>query len=200
MSGSMAGEGGRGEAGLKGSFLPEISPQRKSYNKKKDFVGIHEGEDLEDHIDMKSDDSRDHHDDEAMFASAKVDQDFAYLQYYLQQGSKKDWALDQGASSEKIKIFRKLHVKGWSNITLKCLANLDHIPKHIVIKAISDMNIRSKWDHTMGDLEVLEQDKTHGHSFFKFNVRVPHHMQNREAVLVIKIMNGFPEQQQISIV
>lgn len=114
--------------------------------------------------------------------------------------SNKDWRLESDSSSDNVKIFRKISAKGWSSITLKCIAELDHIPKNIVLKAISDIKIRVKWDHSLGDLEVLEQDKEHDLTFFRYNLIVPHHMQSRDAVMVRKVMKDFPEVHQNSIV
>jgi hypothetical protein len=71
----------------------------------------------------------------------------------------KDWHLETGVSTDAVQIFRHTGKKGWASITLKCVAQMDHIPKHIVFKAISDMNLRAKWDQTLGEIEVLEHKK-----------------------------------------
>lgn len=72
---------------------------------------------------------------------------------------------------------------------------MDHIPKHIVLKAISDMNLRSKWDTSLGDIEVIEQQKesTGDQTVARLRMKTPHHMQSREAVFVRKVLKDFPE-------
>lgn len=93
-----------------------------------------------------------------------------------------------------MKIYRKHNYKhNWSQIVLKCVAQLDHIPKHIVIKAISDISLRAKWDNTFGDIEVLEHNKERDQTFYRYKLRTPHHLQNREAVILKKILRDFPD-------
>lgn len=162
-------------------------------------AGIHHGEHAEDNIDFAPDNSQDSHIDEAA-PLGNGDEDFGFLRQQLENtaASNRDWRLE--SSSDDVRIYRKISAKGWSNITLKCIAELDHIPMNIVLKAISDIKVRVKWDHTLGDLEVLEQDKEHDLTFFRYNLNVPHHMQNRDAVMVRKNMKDFPEMHQHSIV
>jgi hypothetical protein len=95
-----------------------------------------------------------------VFANADIDPDFAYLRYHMMDGKAlREWKLEYSVNNGHLKIYRRANNKGWSNITLKCIANLELIPKHIVMKAIFDMNIRLKWDTSMGNLELLEHDK-----------------------------------------
>jgi hypothetical protein len=92
------------------------------------------------------------------------------------------------------------HHANWSHITLKCQAQLDHIPKHIVYKALAEVNLRAKWDRGLGEITVLEHNKEKDLTYFRVNVSVPHHMQAREEVLVRKVLKDFPQVHQMSIV
>jgi START domain len=83
---------------------------------------------------------------------------------------------------------------------MKCIAEIEHIPKHIVMKAITDMNLRAKWDRSMGTLEVLEHDKRQDKTVVKLNMNVPYHLQAREQVYVRKVMKDFPSAHQDMIV
>jgi hypothetical protein len=183
----------------KTSFLPEISPnKRQSIDPRKDFVQIAHGEEKHDNIDFKSDGEDD---DEAVLANSDVDPDFAYLRYHLQDSNaQKEWRLEHTSNNNKIKIYRRTNNKGWSNIALKCVAELEHIPKHIIIKAITDMNLRAKWDKSMGSIEVLEHDKRNDLCYVKTSMNVPFHLQPRETVHVRKIMKDFPHPHQDTIV
>ena len=151
-------------------------------------------------MDFQSQDSRIEVDDkDGLLDNDAAEEDFAYLKHMLEQGSASDWHHEQGVSTEHVQIYRK-HTRGWSNVIMKCNAQLDHIPKHIVLKAISDMNLRAKWDHTIGDIEVLEHKKEQDQTYVKLALKVPHHMQNREAVLVRKVLKDFPQIHQNSVV
>ena len=136
----------------KSSFLPEISPnKRSSIDPRKDFVQNAHGEENHDNIDFKSEDGDD---EEALFANSDIDPDFAYLRYHLQDGkAQREWKLEHSSNNDRLKIYKRLNSKGWSNITLKCVAELEHIPKHIIMKAITDINLRAKWDKSMGTVE-----------------------------------------------
>ena len=112
------------------------------------------------------------------------DDDFTYLRTQVTKTGPRDWRLE--ANKEHVKVYRRIHVKGWSHVVLKCIAELDHIPKHIVIKAISEVNLRAKWDQTFGDIDILEHNKERDHTFFKLNLKTPFHMQTREVVLLRK--------------
>jgi len=94
----------------------------------------------------------------------------------------------------------KLDRESVSKITLRCEAEIDHVPKNIILKAITDMNIRAKWDDSLGKLEVLEFDKRNDVFYVKADMQVPQHMQEREAVLVRKVMRDFPENNKSTIV
>jgi len=127
-----------------------------------------------------------------------AEEDFAYLNHQLDQGDK-DWHAEAAFSSDSVQVFRK-HTRGWSNVTLKTLAHLDHIPKHIVLKAIADMNLRAKWDSALGQVEVLEHKKEQDQTFVRLNLNKPHHMLAREAVLVRKVLKDFPQIHMNSVV
>jgi len=132
-----------------------------------------------------------------------VDKDFAYLRYHLQQNPRaKEWMtlLDENNNNVKIKIKGKIDRVSVSKMTLHCETELEHIPKNIILKAISDMNIRAKWDQSLGNLEVLEFEKANDIFFFKVGMAVPSHMQQREAVLVRKVLKDFPSSNQTTIV
>lgn len=60
------------------------------------------------------------------------------------------------------------------------------------MKAITDINIRVKWDKSMGTLEQLEQDKRTDTTYLKVAMDVPFHMQPRETVMLRKVMKDFP--------
>jgi hypothetical protein len=68
------------------------------------------------------------------------------------------------------------------------------------VKAISDINIRAKWDKYLGAIEVLEHNKEADQTYFRFNVNVPAHMQKREAVLVRKVLKDFPKLNETTII
>ncbi len=68
------------------------------------------------------------------------------------------------------------------------------------MKAISDINIRAKWDKFLGGIEVLEHNKETDQTYFRFNVNVPSHMQKREAVLVRKVLKDFPKLNETTII
>jgi START domain len=181
--------------GDKSSFID--SPGKKGRDNRKDIIQVAHGEDHTDNMDFRSEDSNI---EESPNVAHHENDDFAFLKYCLDSTTSKDWRVDHANSSATMKIFRKHHLKGWSNVAYLCVAQLDHIPKHIVFKAIEDMNLRAKWDHSFGPLEVLEHDKEHDTTYFKINVTAPHHMQKREAVLVKKVLKDFPELHKISIV
>jgi hypothetical protein len=183
--------GGLNTSGVhKGSILPEISPNKRgSIDPRKDFVQIAHGEENHDNIDFKSEDGE----DEDAFANADIDPDFAYLRYHLQDGkAQREWKLEHSSNIDRIKIYKRSNNKGWSNMTLKCVAELEHIPKHIIMKAITDMNIRVKWDKSMGALEQLEHDKRNELTYIKTVMDVPFHLQPREIVHLRKVMKDFP--------
>lgn len=175
------------------------SGQEDKKTGRKDFVRVAQGEDHDDNMD----------EDEGAFDDQKsllqdgdnAEEDFAYLRHQLEgKVGGKDWHLETGVSSDSVQIFRHTGKKGWASIILKCVAQLDHIPKHIVFRAISDMNLRAKWDKTLGEIEVLEHKKDLDQTFVRCNLRVPHHLQCREAVLVRKVLRDFPQINQNSIV
>ena len=142
-------------------------------------------------------------DSEAAYTNADVDRDFAYLRYHLGQNPHaKEWKTfyDDKNGSVKVVIQGKFDKESVSKITLRCEAEIEHIPKNIILKAITDMNIRAKWDHSLGKLEVLEYDKRNDYFFVKAEMSVPEHMQAREAVLVRKVMRDFPESGKCTIV
>ena len=192
--------GGLNTSGIhKGSFLPEISAnKRSSIDPRKDFVQIAHGEEDHDNIDFKSEEGED---EDAIFANADIDPDFAYLRYHLQDGkAQREWKLEHSSNNDRIKIYKRSNNKGWSNITLKCVAELEHIPKHIIMKAITDINIRVKWDKSMGALEQLEHDKRNELTYIKTVMDVPFHLQPRETVHLRKVMKDFPLPHQDTIV
>ena len=177
----------------RGSLLPEI----KSPPNKRDLMLGAVGDD-QGHDDLRSElDS-----EAAAFANSDVDRDFAYLRYHLSNKQGKEWKtlVDEANGAPKVLIQGKLDRDSVSKITLKCEVEIDHVPKNIVLKAISDMNIRSKWDNSLGKLEVLEFDKRNDVFFVKADLSVPQHMQQRDAVLVRKIMKDFPENNKTTIV
>ena len=113
----------------------------------------------------------------------------------------REWRLEHGTDS--LKVFRKVnhnHQAHWSHIILRAQAQLDHIPKHIVYKALAEVNLRAKWDTGLGDIELLEHNKEKDQTYFHMRLRVPHHMQSRDAVLVRKVLKDFPQVHQSSIV
>lgn len=183
----------------KSSFLPEISTnKRSSIDPRKDFVQNAHGEEDHDNIDFKSEDGDD---EEATFANSDIDPDFAYLRYHLQDGkAQREWKLEHSSNNDRLKIYKRLNSKGWSNITLKCVAELELIPKHIILKAITDINLRAKWDKSMGTVEQLELDKRTDMAYIKINLDVPFHMQPRETVQIRKVMKDFPLPHQDTIV
>ena len=179
--------------------MPEISPNKRgSIDPRKDFIQNVHGEENHDDIDFKSEEGED---EEAVFANSDIDADFAYLRYYLQDGkAQREWKLEHSSNNDRIKIYKRSNNKGWSNITLKCVAELEHIPKHIIMKAITDMNLRAKWDKSMGAIEVLEHDKRNDFCYVKTSMNVPYHLQPRESVHIRKIMKDFPNAHQDTIV
>ncbi len=62
------------------------------------------------------------------------------------------------------------------------------------------MNLRAKWDHSLGTLEVLEFDKANDYFYVRTNMKVPEHMQARDAVLIRKVMKDFPAHNKTAIV
>lgn len=196
----LSGAGALNTSGVqRTSILPDISPNKRgSIDPRKDFVQIAHGEENHDNIDFKSEDGDD---EEAVFANSDIDPDFAYLRYHLQDGkAQREWKLEHSSNNDRLKIYKRSNNKGWSNITLKCIAELEHIPKHIIMKAITDMNIRVKWDKTMGTLEQLEHDKSSETTYMKINMDVPFHLQPRETVFLRKVMKDFPHPHQDTIV
>ena len=146
-----------------------------SIDPRKDIVQIAHGDENQDNIDFKSDGEDEN--DEAAFANSDIDPDFAYLKYHLQDGkSQREWRLQHSSNNDKIKIYKRNNNKSWSNIALKCVAELEHIPKHIIMKAITDMNLRAKWDKSMGPIEVLEHDKRNDLCYVRTSMIVPFHL------------------------
>ncbi len=179
------------------SLLPEIN-SKTSPAKRNQMMGAAGDDDIdgqESHADVS--------DSEAAYANADVDRDFAYLRYHLGQNPQgKEWRTfyDDKNGSLKVVIQGKFDKESVSKITLRCEAEIEHIPKNIILKAITDMNLRTKWDHSLGKLEVLEYDKRNDYFFVKAEMSVPEHMQAREAVLVRKVMRDFPESSKCTIV
>lgn len=169
---------------------------------KKDFIQVAQGEDHTDNAHFDSDNSQAQiNEEEGLLNAGDAEEDFAYLKHQIEASKPRDWKLEQQFSNEYVKIYRKTMVRGnWSKIVLKCIAQLDLIPKHIVLKAVSDMNLRAKWDHTIGDIDVLEHIKDRDQTYFRYRLKVPHHMQNREAVLVRKVLKDFPEVHKSAVV
>lgn len=175
----------------------------KKATARKDFVQVAMGEDHDDNMDMQSVDE--HPDDTdvnegALLLDNEAEEDFAYLKHQVEARNDRDWHLETGVSTNDVQIYRHTARKGWASIVLKCVAHLDHIPKHIVFRAISDMNLRAKWDQTLGEIEVLEHKKDLDQTYVRCALRVPHHLQTREAVLVRKVLKDFPQINQSSIV
>jgi hypothetical protein len=171
---------------------------------RKDFLQIAQGEDRGDNADFHSDDSqaRINMEEENQLLKDDAEEDFAYLKHQLQQVvAPRDWRLE--LSSDALKIFRKInhnHHAHWAQIALKCQAHLDHIPKHIVYKALSEINLRAKWDKGIGEIDLLEHNKEKDLTYFRLHLKVPHHMLSREAVLVRKVLKDFPQVHHFSIV
>ena len=131
-----------------------------------------------------------------------TEEDFAYLKHHLSEAqAPREWRMEH--STDFVKVFRKVnrnHHAHWSHIVLRCLAQLDHIPKHIVYKALAEVGLRAKWDHGLGDIEQLEHIKDKDLTYFRLRMDVPQHMQAREAVLVRKVLRDFPQINQTAIV
>jgi START domain len=184
--------------GKRSSILPEIN-QRTSPGKRDLMMGAAG----DDHMDANHDDSQATIDSSAAYAAADVDRDFAYLRYHLgQNASGKEWKtlVDDRNGTPKVVIQGKLDKESVSKITLRCESEID-LPKNIILKAITDMNIRPKWDQSLGKLEVLEHDKRNDVSYVRVSeMQVPEHMQPREAVLVRKVMRDFPDHNKNTIV
>lgn len=156
----------------------------------------------DDNLDANADDSQASIDTQAAYANSDVDRDFAYLRYHLGQDAHgKEWKtlVDDRNGSPKVMIQGKLDRESVSKITLRCESEID-LPKNIILKAITDMNIRAKWDQSLGKLEVLEYDKRNDYFYVKADMNVPEHMQARDAVLVRKVMRDFPDHNKNTIV
>ena len=181
----------------KSALLPDING--KSLPGKGHLLKVAAGDDNIDGEESQAEDGN----SEAAYANADVDRDFAYLKYHLGQNPKgKEWKTlyDDKNDFIKVVIQGKFDRESVSKITLRCEAEIDHVPKNIILKAITDMNLRAKWDHSLGKLEVLEYDKRNDYFFVKTEVSVPEHMQAREAVFVRKVMRDFPDHNKCTIV
>ena len=180
------------------ALLPDINS--KSLPPKRDLLKVAAGDD---NIDGEESEVDVGNNSEAAYANADVDRDFAYLKYHLGQNPKgKEWKTlyDDKNDFIKVVIKGKFDRESVSKITLRCEAEIEHVPKNIILKAITDMNLRAKWDHSLGKLEVLEYDKRNDYFYVKTEVSVPEHMQAREAVLVRKVMRDFPDPNKCTIV
>lgn len=62
------------------------------------------------------------------------------------------------------------------------------------------MNVRAKWDQSLGQIETLEYDKPNDYAYVRTKMNVPPHMQDRDAVLIRKVMKDFPQAHQNTIV
>lgn len=186
---------------LGNSFIRDNQVSAKK-DGRKDFVQIAHGEDRRDNADFHSEDSQANIDDREDLLKDDAEEDFAYLKHQLSlPQAPRDWRLEH--SSETLRIYRKVnhnHHAHWSHIVLRSVAQLDHIPKHIVFKALAEINLRAKWDHGLGQIEQLEHIKEKDQTFFRINVNVPQHMQAREAVLIRKVLRDFPQVHQSAIV
>ena len=181
----------------KSALLPDING--KSLPGKGHLLKVAAGDDNIDGEESQAEDGN----SEAAYANADVDRDFAYLKYHLGQNPKgKEWKTlyDDKNDFIKVVIQGKFDKESVSKITLRCEAEIEHVPKNIILKAITDMNLRAKWDHSLGKLEVLEYDKRNDYFFVKTEVSVPEHMQAREAVFVRKVMRDFPDHNKCTIV
>ena len=68
-------------------------------------------------------------------------------------------------------------------------------------KAIADINLRAKWDRSLGEIEFIENQKDHGEqTVARLRMKTPSHMQPREAVFVRKVLRDFPEVHSSAIV
>lgn len=83
-------------------------------------------------------------------------QDVQFIRDFIENVPSKNWEKED-SGNENAHVYRYILNKGWSTSVLKCEAQLDNIPKHIVLKAIADLNVRKKWDDILGEMEVLDQ-------------------------------------------
>ena len=77
------------------------------------------------------------------------DEEFKQIQERLQDAPTKGWTFEH--DSENLKIYRK-ELNGdyqWSEFITRCVAKVPKFPKHIVLRAFSDMKIRAKWDQSL---------------------------------------------------
>jgi hypothetical protein len=97
------------------------------------------------------------------------------LRYLLgQDGNAKEWKtqVEQKNGYPYISIKSKLDRESASKITVKCEAEI-LLPKNILLKAITEMNLRAKWDVSLGDIEILEYDKSQDYFYTRINMVKP---------------------------
>ncbi len=58
--------------------------------------------------------------------------------------------------SQKVEVYRLKQKVSPATVILKSSTEFSHIPKRVIVKALSDLKIRAKWDDSLGQIEVIE--------------------------------------------
>lgn len=76
---------------------------------------------------------------------------------------------------------------------LKILALIPKAPKHIVFKALADMNIRRKWDTALKDAIMIDEDPANEQYVFHYIIPTPAIIQTRDALMLKKVARDYPK-------
>jgi hypothetical protein len=121
-----------------------------------------------------------------------MDDDYRYIQSLLTL-SLQEW--EHAYHKGSLKVYKKKNHRngGESHYTLKCYLTLPKIPKVIAFKALADMKLRPKWDNTLHNFHLIEDDRERDIAVFTYHSEVPVHMQTRESVILKKVQKDFPK-------
>ncbi|CDW84343.1 UNKNOWN [Stylonychia lemnae] len=117
------------------------------------------------------------------------DLDFDQFQQFL---NLKDDFWEIGFKNDYIKVFKQKELRK-DEMIIKCVALLPNIPKNVPFEALSDINIRKKWDEVLWNLTIIDEDLAKGTTLFYYNIRAPSYMQSRELIVQSKVQFDFPQ-------
>ena len=95
-------------------------------------------------------------------------------------------------AADNLSVFKRKDMKG-TNVIIRCQGILPRIPKHVAFNAFSDMKYRKRWDLTMQNLKIVEDDEEKGTTIMYYQIKTPPFIQTRDALIQKKIMRDYPE-------
>ena len=133
-------------------------------------------------------------DDEEKEEEARFGPDLNF-EYYLQVLGRADSEWVSIKDTANLKIFKNPHMKG-KDLMLKFYAKLPKIPREVAFTALTNLELRKKWDTMMKNIRIIEEKPELNHTIYTYAMNTPFIMGARDALVLRKIRKGFPNPDQ----